>query len=308
MISIALATYNGEKYLRQQIDSILKQSYIDFEVIACDDCSTDNTWSILMEYCDLDKRIKCYKNDKNIGYGGNFEKAMGICKGEYIAFCDQDDIWLENHLSVLIENIGDNIACCADAFIYKNGFYSETLGELNLTDSLDSFEKKIKRIVYGGSPYQGASMLINSIYINDLLPLPEGAKIHDAWIALYACVLNKFVYTNTQITLYRQHDKNVTDTSMKRSALRFFRNFKLIKNRTFEPIRAVFCAELLLRLPQLDIKYKEELSSALQWFTNMQNHIYRFRHIDFWFKIYPFSFSGSSKKYLPLLLIRYLFF
>lgn len=307
MISIALATYNGEKYLREQIDSILRQSYVNFEVVACDDCSTDNTWTILMEYSNLDKRIKCYKNDKNIGYGSNFEKAMKICKGEYIAFCDQDDIWLEDHLSVLIENIGNNIASCADAFIYKNDFYSETLGELNLTDSLDTFEKKIKRIVYGGSPYQGASMLVNSIYINDLLPLPEGAKIHDAWIALYACVLNKFVYVNIPVTLYRQHDKNVTDTSMKRSALRFFRNFKLIKNRTFEPIRAVFCAELLLRLPEMDLKYKEDLSSALQWFVNIKNHIYRFRHIDFWIKIYPFSFSGSSKKYLPLLLIRYLF-
>lgn len=76
MISIAMATYNGEKYLREQIDSILNQTIQDFELIVCDDCSTDTTWNILLDYQSQDKRIKCYRNEENLGFKKNFEKAI----------------------------------------------------------------------------------------------------------------------------------------------------------------------------------------------------------------------------------------
>ena len=68
MISIAMTTYNGEKYLKEQINSILNQVYKDFELIICDDCSNDSTWEILTEYEQLDKRIKIYRNDQNLGF------------------------------------------------------------------------------------------------------------------------------------------------------------------------------------------------------------------------------------------------
>ena len=71
-----MATYNGEKYLREQIDSILSQTIRDFELIVCDDCSTDNTWDILQKYQSQDKRIKCYRNEENLGFKKNFEKAI----------------------------------------------------------------------------------------------------------------------------------------------------------------------------------------------------------------------------------------
>ncbi len=74
-ISIALATYNGEKFIHKQIDSILSQSIDDFELIVCDDCSLDNTYSILEEYAQQDKRIKIYRNEHNLGFLKNFEKA-----------------------------------------------------------------------------------------------------------------------------------------------------------------------------------------------------------------------------------------
>ena len=105
-VSIALATYNGEKYLREQLDSILSQSIQDFELVACDDCSTDSTLKILNEYAEKDFRVKVFTNEKNLGFKKNFEKAIFLCSGDYIALSDQDDIWTENHLQVLLENIG----------------------------------------------------------------------------------------------------------------------------------------------------------------------------------------------------------
>ena len=107
MISIAMATYNGEKYLREQIDSILNQTIQDFELIVCDDCSTDTTWNILLEYQSQDKRIKCYRNEENLGFKKNFEKAIKLCTGEYIALSDQDDIWLEEKVETMIGIMND---------------------------------------------------------------------------------------------------------------------------------------------------------------------------------------------------------
>ncbi|MGN0728895.1 glycosyltransferase [Treponema sp.] len=116
-VSIALATYNGEKYLREQLNSILSQSIQDFELIACDDCSTDSTLQILNEYVEKDIRIKVFANEKNLGFKKNFEKAILLCSGDYIALSDQDDIWTEKHLQVLLENIGKNDLVGANAFL-----------------------------------------------------------------------------------------------------------------------------------------------------------------------------------------------
>lgn len=107
MISIAMATYNGEKYLREQLDSILAQTVQDFELIVCDDCSTDLTMQILNEYAERDSRIKVFENEENLGFKKNFEKVIGLCSGNYIALSDQDDIWLPEHLEVLYKNIGE---------------------------------------------------------------------------------------------------------------------------------------------------------------------------------------------------------
>ena len=108
MISIAMATYNGELFIREQLDSILTQTLSDWELIVCDDGSTDNTLSILQEYANNDSRIKIYQNETNLGFKRNFEKAIGLCSGECIALCDQDDIWYPNHLEILLNLIGNN--------------------------------------------------------------------------------------------------------------------------------------------------------------------------------------------------------
>ena len=128
MISIAMATYNGEKYLREQLDSILKQTYSDFELIICDDCSKDATWEILEKYAQNDQRIRIYKNKQNLGFKRNFEKAISLCKGKFIALSDQDDIWENNHLSTLNERIGN---------------YSMAVGNCQM---IDSNGNKLKQI------------------------------------------------------------------------------------------------------------------------------------------------------------------
>ena len=108
LISVALCTYNGEKFLREQIDSILAQTYKNLEIVIVDDCSTDKTTNIINAYAEKDKRIKLFQNASNLGFNKNFERALGLTSGEYIAISDQDDIWLPQKLQSLLDNIKNN--------------------------------------------------------------------------------------------------------------------------------------------------------------------------------------------------------
>ena len=96
-ISIAMATFNGEKYLREQLDSIYSQTLLPYEIVAADDCSTDRTTEILEEYR-IKKGLKYLVNEHNIGVVKNFEKAISLCQGDYVALSDQDDIWFPEKL------------------------------------------------------------------------------------------------------------------------------------------------------------------------------------------------------------------
>ena len=93
MVSIAMCTYNGEKWLRAQLDSILSQTYTNLELVIIDDGSRDRTIDIIKEYAAGDPRIKYHVNAETLGYNRNFEKALRLCSSDLIAISDQDDIW-----------------------------------------------------------------------------------------------------------------------------------------------------------------------------------------------------------------------
>lgn len=109
LISVALTTYNGEKYLSEQLESIINQDYKNFEIIISDDNSKDKTIEIINDYKNKYSNIIVNFNSENLGFKKNFEKAISLCNGEFIAFSDQDDIWTTNHLSILFEKIGKKI-------------------------------------------------------------------------------------------------------------------------------------------------------------------------------------------------------
>ena len=207
-----MATYNGEKFLREQIDSILNQTIQDFELIVCDDCSTDSTWQILQAYAGNSDRIHLYRNDQNIGFKKNFEKAISFCTGEYIALSDQDDIWLPHHLEFLLNNIsGRSLAGGNAELIDGSGRKLNRL--LNEVDGFLYFPEGSKflwRVLLKGDPIQGASMLLCNNFVRKCLPVPEGVRFHDAWFAACACFENGISYSFDVITKYRQHGNNIT--------------------------------------------------------------------------------------------------
>lgn len=218
MISIALATYNGEEFLREQLDSVLNQTFQDFEIIVCDDCSTDHTLDILEEYKQLDARIRVYQNDCNLGFIKNFEKAIRYCNGEYIALCDQDDRWVPEHLSILLNIIGDKHIACGNArFIdrYGNDLHSTIIDRDYLVMPLKSGTDLLYRLFFYRNSFQGASMLINRKFLEVALPIPEVAKYHDVWFSILSCMYGGIAFTSEIVNEYRQHGNNYSNSSEK---------------------------------------------------------------------------------------------
>ena len=217
VISIAMATYNGEKFLREQIDSILDQTYKDIELVICDDCSKDSTREILKEYEKKDSRVKLFFNEQNLGFKKNFEKAISLCNGEYVALSDQDDVWeltkLEDSLKVF-EN--ENVKMTSTNSLFTD----ENLNSLNRTmkDHLgistvpQGKEALIKHLIHHNF-IQGSTILAKRDFINSCLPIPEKVIFHDWWFGLNAALEDSFIYTDKATLKYRQNENTVTDHS-----------------------------------------------------------------------------------------------
>lgn len=215
-----MCTYNGAKYVKEQLDSILQQTVADFELVVCDDCSNDGTWEILQEYASGHDIIRLFKNEQNLGFLKNFEKAMGLASGEYIALSDQDDIWMPNHLEVLMNLLGERtIACGNSLLVDENG---NSLG-MSLKEQEDltvvsenPLDLALSVMVYR-NPFQGAAMLFRRSFLEKALPIPEGINYHDSWFAALACFMEGISYTDEVILCYRMHGENLSGLHSKKS-------------------------------------------------------------------------------------------
>lgn len=205
-VSVVLATYNGEKFLREQLDSILAQSYEIYELIIVDDCSSDSTLDIISSYMSKYAFIKLYINEINFGVAQTFSRGLSLSSGEFIALCDQDDVWHVNKIKTLMNCIGDNWLIHSDAsLIDANGVLLEkSLSRTQKNIYRDSFcELLMTNIV------TGCTVLLRREILDKAIPIPKGVYMHDYYLALIASYFNKIAYCDCVLTMYRQHGGNV---------------------------------------------------------------------------------------------------
>jgi len=207
LISIVVCTYNGEKFLVQQLESLVNQSYLNFEIIIVDDKSSDTTWNILDEYSKNFPFIFIYQNEQNLGYIKNFEKAISLSTGHFIALCDQDDIWSENKLQILIENIGDNKLIYHDSeFINQQG---DSLDK-NMSDIMNMYQgDSFKPFLFSNS-VSGHACLFTREFVTYSMPFPDEI-FHDCWLAFTATNLGKIKFLDLPLVKYRQHENSDTN-------------------------------------------------------------------------------------------------
>ncbi|MBQ9141642.1 MAG: glycosyltransferase [Lachnospiraceae bacterium] len=207
--SVAIAAYNGEEVIRQQIDSILTQTLPIDEIIICDDNSTDTTWEILQTLAKEYPIIHIFRNEHNLGFIKNFERALSLCTGEYILLSDQDDIWPNDHVQALYNALGEKSLAYGNAeCIRKDGSMTgETLIEPSFQLSGD-ISKDFRRYLYVYA--QGATMLIRKELLTKANPFPPNIS-HDIWLGFTAYVAGKgLAYTNRTVLYYRRWGQNVS--------------------------------------------------------------------------------------------------
>lgn len=216
-IDILLATYNGEKYLKEQLDSILAQTYSNFRLLISDDKSSDTTIDLLQEYAKKDERIILFLQEKNLGSTKNFEFLLSKVISPYYMFSDQDDIWLDTKVEKtyqkLIEENADLVFTDLEVINDKGEKIASSFNQLKKLD------RKIKRyhdfrLEYLYNVITGCTMLSKSMYIQEILPLPENKDIlHDYWIGLLLSLSGKICYLEEATIRYRQHEKNQVGAS-----------------------------------------------------------------------------------------------
>lgn len=203
-ISVVMATYNGEKYIREQIDSILLQTYPIYELIIQDDGSTDNTCSIVREYLAKDDRIKLYINPSNLGFNKNFRTACQKATGDYIAISDQDDIWYPQKLEKQICTIGESIIC-------YSGFHQGSTPEIEKCTR--EFSTPIRRewTPFFRTAY-GHSLLLRSDFAQDqdnwcinLSEQKEPIMCYDFWLTYNAFFKGDVAFVSEPLNWHRTH-------------------------------------------------------------------------------------------------------
>jgi glycosyltransferase involved in cell wall biosynthesis len=230
-ISIAMATYNGAKYLEEQIDSFLHQTRQPDELVVCDDGSTDATLEILEEFRQRAPfPVHIYRNENNLGYIKNFEKALSLCSGDIIFLSDQDDVWLGKKIEAVEEEFLSNPNVMA---IVNDQYVTDSKLECSAHTSLGN----IKAAGVGESWFvAGCCTSIRRPLLRVVLPIPQDAHGHDAWINKLAEALSVRAVLAAPLQYYRRHGENTSQSFA--SNLGKVSSLDLIKHYGFRDARA----------------------------------------------------------------------
>lgn len=231
-IAIAMATYNGAKYLKAQLQSFADQTRQPDELIITDDCSTDETEIIVREFAKTAPfTVEFHRNDKNLGYCGNFNAALMKTTGGLVFLSDQDDVWFPDKIEYMVKVSEEN----PEAFVVMNdaALTDGDLNEVGLTKlgqirsagfSLDSF-------------VMGCCCAIRRELLDLCMPIPVGFNGHDNWLVWFADGLKAKVVDYNVLQYYRRHESNESQFIANRTT-------KVTRNRAFtHSVRNLFQKE-----------------------------------------------------------------
>ncbi|MEO7766665.1 MAG: glycosyltransferase family 2 protein [Ferruginibacter sp.] len=272
LVSVAMASFNGAKYIGEQLDTILNQTYKNVEVIIVDDCSTDDTVHIIEHYKAKYPSIRLVQNTVNTGVTKAFEKAFTYCNGVFIAIADQDDIWEKNKIEILVNGINVEDA------VYSNSLLTDEKG--------NSLKRDFKTIMNLQSYYSGAPLLLSNCvpghtilmkndFVKTLFPFP-GNIMFDRWIGFCAAANNGIKYIDMALVRYRQHDTNTFGTSASKNKSDTKAKQTLFQNKLAElitmasaPIKNEETKKILHEMISL-FKRKWSLERSIFFFRNRE--------------------------------------
>lgn len=205
LVSIVLSTYNGESFLAKQLESLLLQSYQNIEIIAVDDCSSDDTMNILHAYAAIHPHIRVFQNEVNLGFIKNFDKGCGLAKGELIALCDQDDYWHADKIKKMVESIAGYSMIYCDSLLCDEQL-QPTGRRISDIVNCRPFDNCLQQAVFCRI-YGHATLITRDLY-NSAHPFLEVIP-HDWWLSFVATLRNGITYLDDTLVYYRQHATNL---------------------------------------------------------------------------------------------------
>lgn len=275
LISIALCTYNGAYFLEQQLDSIISQTYPNLEIIVVDDFSVDNTIDILRAYEVKYSHLSIFVNDSNRGVNYSFSRAISLCKGEFIAVSDQDDIWFSNKIEEAYRNIKDDVV-----MIYSNSILIDKAG-----NNLNKLMFGRKKMYSGDDPRSlslynniaGHTVLFRADMKKYILPIPQYSH-YDWWIGFVALNLGSIVCLDSPFVMHRVHAASASGKA------------SLVKQDRFKAMQR--WSETMLSFRNL--KYKSFFEELHMILSSRNIRIRKMRLLLFQFKYSRFIFPNKS--------------
>lgn len=281
-VDILLATFNGEAYLEAQILSILGQSFRDWRLLVHDDGSSDGTIDVIRNWQKIDSRIHLLEDDvKCGGAAANFMHLVKYADAEYVMFCDQDDLWFDNKVEVMVGAIAKRDNSIPQA-VYSNAYVWKpyTHGIIGL--STLTYPQTLRQFLFLNSGMQGCAAIFNRAMQKLLVTWQGECAMHDHILHLFAITLGGIEYLSLPLMLYRQHEHNVTGDT----AVRLMNWDRLWKKR---------------RIAVVDRKHFNAVESFWkQYSQRLSDNDYRIMEIYL-----RLPFMGFSKKILKILVYRF---
>jgi glycosyltransferase involved in cell wall biosynthesis len=235
-ISVAMVTYNSEKFLRPQLDSILKNLFLNDEIIISDDGSTDGTIEMIKRYAKYDERVILVHNQINHGVDGNYENSIKHCKGDIIFLSDDDNVWEDNKVAIvtnafltnpkLIMIMHDCYVCDENLKIIDNSYLLNRKGKPGLL-------RNVWKTAYGGS-----LIAIRKEALKLILPFPKRLPcFYDEWIGSMCTKYGKVKFIDDKLSYWRRHSRSQSTAYLPKSKNR---KLKRIWERIYLRIRKVW--------------------------------------------------------------------
>lgn len=238
-ISIAMATFNGAKYLQEQLDSFLQQTLMPHELVVCDDGSTDTTVEILKAFSQhAPFEVRLFFNEENLGFTKNFEKALTHCTGDLIFLSDQDDVWYSEKISVVISTFVDHRDKLL--IVHDGEITDESLASDGLT--------KLRQVVAGYGTTDplitGALTAFRRELLSYALPIPVGITGHDMWLHNIAYFLETRLVLHRSLQFIRRHSTNTSGWSV--SSIKKINRIDVWKDQFRTPVSTGYEDRLLM--------------------------------------------------------------
>lgn len=232
-ISVCMTTYNGEKYIKEQLDSILCQLGEDDEVIISDDSSTDQTVNIIKSY--NDKRIKLFEEQKFFSPTYNFENSLKFATKDFIFLSDQDDVWLPVKVETVLKYLKEHDLVVSDCIVVDEDLKVLDESFFGLVNSGNGFFKNFIK-----NTYIGCCMAFRRSVLEYILPFPSKIAMHDIWIGLSTEMKGTVFFLKEPQILYRRHENTATLSGLKsknntvfKLYYRFLLLYQLVKRHIF---------------------------------------------------------------------------